>query len=101
MASAIGKVTRQTQHMTPDQLEAYGQKEYERLQRVHGEKLEERLQLAARMVHDLDTQHPPPKGSLSLKDLLQSRGIGDTALVVNLLIGQAANYHARKQAQGR
>ena len=42
------------------------------------------------MVHELDTQHP------GLKNLLKSRGIGDNAMVANMLIAHAQIYHARK-----
>jgi hypothetical protein len=90
LVNAIAKVSQQTQRMTEGELEAYGQKEYERLQRVHGEKLEERLQLAASMIHALDVKTP------GLKNLLKSKGIGDNAMVASLLIQQAARYHARK-----
>jgi DNA-binding MarR family transcriptional regulator len=36
-----------------------------------------------------------------LKQLLKSHGIGDSAMVANLLIAHAAIYHARHGAQGR
>ena len=91
LVNAIAKVTQQTQHMTEGELEAYGHKEFEKLQRVHGEKLEERLQAAARMVHDLDLKTP------GLKNLLKRNGIGDNALVASMLIQHAAVYHARKR----
>ena len=42
------------------------------------------------MMHELDTQHP------DLKNFLISRGIGDAALVANLLIAHAQMFHARK-----
>ena len=51
---------------------------------------EEKLQSAAVMIHDLDLKQP------GLKNLLKSRGIGDNALIVSMLIGHAAIYHARK-----
>jgi len=95
LVNAIAKVSQQTKGMSDEQLEVYGHKEYERLQRVHGEKLEERLQLAASMIHALEQKTP------GLKNLLKSKGIGDNAMVANLLIAQAQKYHARKQAQRR
>jgi len=52
--------------------------------------LEERLQAAGRMVHELDLKTP------GLKNLLKSRGIGDSAMVANMLIAHAQIYHARK-----
>jgi len=69
--------------------------EFQKLQRVHGPALEERLQSAARMIHELDARQP------GLKALLKSRGIGDSALVASLLIQQAQIFHARRAAQGR
>ena len=90
LVNAIAKVTATTQHMSADQLETYGHAEFEKLQRAHGPALEERLRDASRMVHELETQHP------GLKNLLNSRGIGDSAMVANLLMGHAKIYHARK-----
>jgi len=91
LVTTIAKVAQQTQRMTADQLETYGYAEFEKLQRAHGPTLEERLRDAGRMVHELDTQHP------GLKNLLNSRGIGDSAMVANLLMGHAQIYHARKR----
>jgi hypothetical protein len=95
LVHAIARVAETTKRMTEGELEAYGHKEFEKLQRVHGEKLEERLQAAGRMVHDLDLKTP------GLKNLLKSKGIGDTALIANLLMQQAQIFHARNKAQGR
>jgi hypothetical protein len=95
LVNAIAKVSQQTKGMTDEQLEAYGHKEYERLQRVHGEHLEERLQLAASMIHALEGK------TAGLKQLLTSKGIGDNAMVANMLIAQAQKYHARNKARGR
>jgi hypothetical protein len=33
-----------------------------------------------------------------LKQLLKSKGIGDNAIVANMLIAQAQKYHARNKA---
>jgi hypothetical protein len=83
LVNTIAKVAQQTQRMTADQLESYGYAEFEKLQRAHGPALEERLRDAGRMVHELETQNP------GLKNLLNSRGIGDSAMVANLLMGHA------------
>jgi hypothetical protein len=91
LVSAIAKVTQHTRSMTPEQLESYGYAEFEKLQKVHGDKLEERLQQAGRMVEDLEKQQP------GLKYLLRAKGIGDSSLVANLLMGHAPIYHARKR----
>ena len=90
LGSVIAKVVQQTQHMTADQLETYGYVEFAKLEKAHGAALEERLQAAGRMVHELDLKTP------GLKNLLKSRGIGDNALVANMLIQHAAIYHARR-----
>ena len=62
------------------------------LQRAHGEKLEERLQAAAVMIAQLERAQP------GLKNLLKSRGIGDSAMVANMLIQSAQIFHARNKA---
>jgi hypothetical protein len=94
LVSAIAKVAQQTQHMTPAELEQYGADEFVKLERAHGHALEERLQAAGRMVHDLDLKTP------GLKNFLKSCGLGDNALIANMLIAHAAIYHARRGAQG-
>jgi hypothetical protein len=91
LVTTIAKVAQTTKAMTPDQLETYGYREFEKLQKAHGPALDERLQAAARMVHDLDQKTP------GLKNLLKSRGIGDNAMVANILIAHAQIYHARKR----
>src|SRR4029079_2649748 len=91
LVNTIAKVAQQTQRMTPDQLETYGYTEFEKLQRAHGPALEEKLQAAAHMIHDLDQKTP------GLKNLLRSKGIGDNAMVANMLIAHAQIYHARKR----
>ena len=45
------------------------------------------------MVEELDKKQP------GLKNLLRSKGIGDNALIANLLIQQSQHYHARKQRE--
>jgi hypothetical protein len=52
------------------------------------------LQAAGRVVHDLDLK------TAGLKNHLKSRGIGDNALIANMLIAHAQIYHARRGAQG-
>jgi hypothetical protein len=94
VVNAIAKVTATIQRMTPAQLEQYGADEFVKLERAHGPALEERLQAAGRMVHDLDLK------TAGLKNLLKSRGIGDNALIANMLIAHAQIYHARRGAQG-
>ena len=91
LITTISKVAQQTKAMMPDQLESYGMVEYEKLQQVYGDKLEEKLNAAGRMVVALDAKTP------GLKNLLKSRGIGDSSLVASILIGQAERYWARRR----
>lgn len=90
LVTTIGRVTLQTARMTPDQLATYGQTEYAKLEKTYGESLGEKLQAANRMIHAIEEQQP------GLKQLLQSKGIGDNAVVVSMLIGQAERWHARR-----
>ncbi len=89
LVTTIGRVTQQTAKMSPDQLATYGQTEYAKLQKTYGDSLGEKLQAANRMIHALEERQP------GLKQLLQSKGIGDNAIVASLLIGQAERYWAR------
>ena len=93
MITEISRVARQTKGMTPDQLESYGMTEYEKLQRAYGDKLEEKLSAAGHMVVALDQKTP------GLKNLLRSRGLGDSALIASMLIGQAERYWARRKGR--
>ena len=93
LVTAISKVAQQTKSMTPDQLESYGLVEYDKLIRAYGgeDKLQEKLQQAAVMIHELDKKQP------GLKNLLRSKGIGDNALVVAQIIGQSERYWTRRR----
>jgi hypothetical protein len=90
LVTAIAKVAQQTKNMNADELDSYGHAEFAKLEKAHGPALEERLQAAAQMVHDLDLKTP------GLKNLLKSRGIGDNAMVANLLISHAQIFHAKR-----
>ena len=57
----------------------------------HGFTLEERLSEAGRMVEEIE------QTTSGLKNLLQSKGIGDSAMIANLLIQQAQRYWARSR----
>ena len=57
----------------------------------HGFTLEERLSKAGRMVEEIE------QTTSGLKNLLQSKGIGDSAMIANLLIQQAQRYWARRR----
>ena len=90
LVNEIDRVTQHTKDMNADQLESYGQSEFSKLQRVFGPSLEEKLNQAGRMIHELDKAKP------GLKQLLKSRGIGDSALIASMLIQQSARYWARR-----
>lgn len=89
LVTTIGRVAQQTARFTPDQLTTYGQTEYAKLQKTYGETLGEKLQAANRMIHAMEERQP------GIKALLQSRGIGDNAIVASMLIGQAELYWKR------
>lgn len=93
LITTIEQVTRTTKGMTPNQLEAYGQAEYAKLERVYGPALEEKLRAAGRMVQALEAKRP------WLNSLLQSKGIGDNALVASQLIAQSELYWGRRKGR--
>jgi len=91
LVSQIERVAQQNQRMNADELESYGYAEFAKLEKTYGETLDEKLHAAAVMIDAIDKQQP------GLKQLLQSRGIGDNALVVAQLIGQSECWHARRK----
>lgn len=90
LVNIISKVAEHTEGMSPVALELYERAEYKKLEQVYGDKLDDKLREAGRMVEALDAKNP------GLKQLLRSHGIGDTALVVSLLIQQSDRWHVRK-----
>ena len=95
LVNAIAKTAQLTKDMNADQLEQYGADEFAKLERAHGSALDDKLRAAGRMVEDLERKQP------GLKQLLKSKGIGDSAMVANLLIAHAQIYHARRGLRGR
>jgi hypothetical protein len=93
LVAEIERVARTTKGMTPSQLEAYGEAEFPKLQRAYGLQLEEKLLAANRMVQAIEAKRP------GLNNLLKSKGIGDSALVVAQLIGQSERWHARRKGR--
>ena len=83
LVSAIERVAQQIKNMNADELESYGDAEFTKLERAYGgeDKLQEKLRAAAVMIDALDKNQP------ELKNLLRSKGIGDTALVVAQILG--------------
>ncbi len=80
-----------TGKMNEAQLEAYGQAEFTKLEAVYGNTLGDKLRRAGHMVAELETKQP------GLKRLLQTKGIGDSAMVASLLIQQAERYFTRRR----
>src|SRR5262249_38562306 len=58
LVNAIAKVAQATRAMTPDQLIAYGEAEFVKLQRVHVAALDEKLQAVDRMVQVIEAKSP-------------------------------------------
>lgn len=92
LITPIERVAQQTKAMTPNELEAYGYAEFAKLERAYGPALEQKLGAAGRMVQALEAKRP------GLNNLLQSKGIGDSALVVAQLIGQSERWHTGRKA---
>ena len=93
LISTIAKFAQQTKHLSADQLESYGLLQYERLERVYGAELEDKLNAAGRMVEVLKKKQP------GLKNLLRSKGLGDNAEIASLLIQQAERYWIRRKGR--
>ena len=95
LISQIERVAHTTQGMTPEQLESYGMVEYDKLEKAYGgeDQLQEKLHAAAVMIDALDKTQP------GLKQLLQTRGIGDNARVAAQIIGQSECWHARRKGR--
>lgn len=90
LINAIDRTARVTKGMSPDQLEAYRVNELSKMQRIHGEKLDERLQAADDMLDIVERSRP------GVKQLLRSHGVGTNALIWSLLIDHAQIFHARR-----
>jgi hypothetical protein len=93
LITTITKVAQQTKHLSADQLESYGLLQYERLERVYGAELEDKLNAAGRMVEQLEKAKP------GVKNLLRARGLGDNAEIASLLIQQSQRYWLRRKGR--
>ena len=91
LVNQIARVVEKTTGMNESQLEAYGQAEFTKLEQAYGKDLDAKLQTAARMIDELDKKTP------GLKNLLKTKGIGDNAMVVNMLIDQARRWEIRNR----
>jgi hypothetical protein len=94
LVNAIAKVAQQTQRMNPDELETYGYAELAKLEKAYGPALDEKLRQAGRMVEALEKKTP------GLKNFLKSKGLGDNAFIVSMLIQQAERWHASRGLRG-
>jgi len=90
LVSQVDQVLRTTGAMNDAQLEEYGAREFQKLRGIYHEKLEEKLGRVKLMVDELEGKQP------GLKRLLQTKGIGDSAMVASLLVQQAERWHARR-----
>ena len=93
LVDMISKVARQTQHMNANELESYGYSEFAKLQRAYGDTLDAKLEAVRQMVQVLEKKTP------GLNNLLNSKGVGDNALIVAQLIGQSECWHARRKGR--
>lgn len=90
LVTSIERVAKETKGMTADQLEHYGHTEFEKLHKAYGDKLEDRLRLVGKMVSEIEAKKP------GVIQFLQSKGVGDNAIVANMLIAAADRYYARR-----
>ena len=88
---AIEQTVNTTRHMNAEQLEQFRQTEMTTLRGLYEDSLEEKLRECSQMVHAVEMQQP------GLKHLLQSKGIGDAAVVLTQLIAQSQIWHARRK----
>jgi hypothetical protein len=86
----IDRVAGETGKMSEAEIEMRGRAEFAKLERAYGDQLEAKLRQAGEMVTLLEEKTP------GLRHVLQTRGVGDDALVASLLIGQAERYFARR-----
>lgn len=90
LVTSIERVAIETKGLSADQLEHYGHMEFEKLQKAHGDKLEDRLRLVGKMVAEIEAKKP------GVIQFLQSKGVGDNAIVANMLIAAADRYYSRR-----
>jgi hypothetical protein len=91
LAHIVGESIKQTSHLTPEQRESYKEQENEKLRTRFGgqDKLNEALEPARQMIHELDQRRG------GLKEFVRAHG--DNAMFVAQLIQAARGYHARKK----
>jgi hypothetical protein len=93
LISTIEKTVQHTKAMTPAQLDSYAMVEHDKLKRIYGDTLNEKLHAADDMIDQIEDQQA------GLKNLLGSVGIGRNALIWNMLIGQAERYWIRRKGR--
>ena len=88
---AIEQTVNTTQHMNAEQLDQFRKTEMTKLRGLHGNLLEEKLRECSQMVHALEMQQS------GLKQFLETKGIGDAAVVLTQLIAHSQIWHARRK----
>jgi len=91
LVNTLSKAIQHTHTLTADQREAYKDSENAKLHKLFGDpdKLEEALEPARQMIHELDQKRP------GLKEFVRAHG--DHALFVAQLVQAAKIYHARRK----
>jgi hypothetical protein len=74
LTTAVTRVVESTKGINESQLQAYGESEFVKLERAYGSELDSKLQLAGRMIAELDAKQP------ILKQLLKTLGSATTCL---------------------
>lgn len=91
LVNAVTKTVQETQHMTPAQLDEFGEREMRKLRGLYGDQLETKLKKTAIMLRALEQTQP------GVMNLLRSNGIGDAARVVTQLVNHYEIWAARQR----
>jgi hypothetical protein len=90
LAQEVNKVSRELEHAAPAAREIYARNQEAALRRTWGDSYDKRLAIARQLVAELDARTP------GLKALLDASGAGNSAMVINLLAGQAERLLMRR-----
>ena len=91
LVNAVTKTVQETQHMTPAQLDEFGEREMTKSRGLYGDQLETKLKKTAIMLRALEQTQP------GVMNLLRSNGIGDAARVVTQLVNHYEIWAARQR----
>ena len=89
IANIVNKLAQR--QMSAEQVDAYRDAENLKLRSLYGDTWDQRLGPARDMIIAVDKKFP------GLRNFLLAHGVGDSAVLVNMLVQQAAIYHARKK----